>query len=165
MDSRKRTVKLAIDAALAALLVASLATGHAEVHLHAALGLLFAACLVAHGVVSHRKIVRTTRRVACKGMATSSRVDCCLGLAMAALLVVALASGGSLMRARMAAGLSFEEAAATPAFAVHVASSALLVACAFAHVWINRARLGKLLYEGRDAGDEGENANADQDRK
>jgi hypothetical protein len=29
LDSRKRTVKLAIDAALAALLVASLATGHA----------------------------------------------------------------------------------------------------------------------------------------
>ena len=72
--------------------------------------------LVAHGVVSHRKIVQTTRHVTCKAMSKEARIDCCLGLAMVVLLAIVLVSGGSLMHARMAEGLIFDDTVGTPAF-------------------------------------------------
>lgn len=80
VDTQKRTLKLGIDIALAVLLVGSYMTGHAEPHVHALVGLLFVMLLVAHGVVSHRKIVQTTRHMTCKSMSKEARIDCCLGL-------------------------------------------------------------------------------------
>ena len=72
------------------MLVACYVTGHADPHVHALVGLLFMVLLVAHGVVSHRKIAQTTRHVACKGMSRETRIDCCLGLAMVVLLAIVL---------------------------------------------------------------------------
>lgn len=152
MNSRKRTLRLAIDAALAVLLIASFMTGHADVHLHALLGLLFVVCLAVHGVISHQKIVQTTKHVTSSCMTRKARIDCCLGLAMMALLAIVLVSGFSLMHARMADGLSFEEAAGSFAFIAHACASALLIICALAHAWINRGKLEKLLHpEQKDA--------------
>jgi uncharacterized membrane protein len=121
-------------------------TGHADPHVHALVGLLFVVLLVAHGVVSHRKIAQTTRHVACKGMGRETRIDCCLGLAMVVLLAIVLVSGGSLMHARMAEGLSFDDTVGTPAFVAHVCGAMLFLLCALAHAWINRERLEKLLH-------------------
>ena len=101
--------------------------------------------LVAHGVVSHRKIVQTTRHVTCKAMSKEARIDCCLGLAMVVLLAIVLVSGGSLMHARMAEGLNFDDTVGTPAFIAHVCGAVLFLLSALAHVWINRERLEKLL--------------------
>lgn len=146
MESRKRRLKIAVDAALAILLIASFMTGNADVHLHAALGLLFVVCIVVHGVISHQKIVQTTKRVASSSMRKAARIDCCLGLAMVVLLVAIFWSGTSLMHIRMAEGLDFGAVAGTPAFIVHVCCSVLLLICALAHVWINRGKLEKLLH-------------------
>jgi threonine/homoserine/homoserine lactone efflux protein len=112
---------------------------------HALVGLLFVVLLIAHGVVSHRKIVQTTRHVTCKSMSKEARIDCCLGLAMVAFLAIVLVSGGSLMHARMAECLNFDETAGTPAFVAHICGAVLFLLCALAHVWINRERLEKLL--------------------
>jgi hypothetical protein len=116
MDTQKRMLKLGIDIALAVLLVGTYMTGHAEPHVHALVALLFVVQLVAHGVVSHRKIVQTTRHVTCKAMSKEARIDCCLGLAMVVFLAIVLVSGGSLMHARMAEGLSLDDTVGTPAF-------------------------------------------------
>lgn len=145
MDTQKRKLKLGIDIALAVLLIGSYMTGHADPHVHALVGLLFVVLLIAHGVVSHRKIVQTTRHVTCKSMSKEARIDCCLGLAMVVFLAIVLVSGGSLMYARMAEGLSFDETAGTPAFVAHICGAVLFLLCALAHVWINRERLEKLL--------------------
>ena len=146
MDTRKRRLKLGIDIALAVLLVGCYVTGHADPHVHALVGLLFVVLLVAHGVVSHRKIAQTTRHVACKGMSRETRIDCCLGLAMVVLLAIVLVSGGSLMHARMAEGLSFDDTVGTSAFVAHACGAMLFLLCALAHAWINRERLEKLLH-------------------
>lgn len=135
-----------IDIALAVLLVGTYMTGHMEPHAHALVALLFVVLLVVHGVVSHRKIVQTTRHVTCKAMNKEARIDCCLGLAMVVFLAIVLVSGGSLMHARMAEGLSFDDTVGTPAFFAHVCGAVLFLLCALAHVWINRERLEKLLH-------------------
>ena len=126
-------------------MVGSYVTGHADPHAHALVSPLFIVLLVAHGVVSHRKIVQTTRHVTCKSMSKAARIDCCLGLAMVVLLAIVLVSGASLMHARMAEGLSSDDTAGTPAFIAHVFGAVLLLLCALAHVWINRERLERLL--------------------
>ena len=146
MDTQKRVLKLCIDIALAVLLVGTYMTGHVEPHAHALVALLFVVLLVVHGVVSHRKIVQTTRHVTCKAMNKEARIDCCLGLAMVVFLAIVLVSGGSLMHARMAEGLSFDDTVGTPAFFAHVCGAVLFLLCALAHVWINRERLEKLLH-------------------
>ncbi|GEM_PF-730316 len=151
MESRKRRLKIAVDAALAILLIASFMTGHADVHLHAALGLLFLVCIIVYAIISHQKIVQTTKRVASSSMRKVARIDCCLGLAMVVLLVTIFWSGASLMHARMAEGLDFDAVAGTPSFIVHVCGSALFILCALAHAWINRERLEKLLHPEKGA--------------
>lgn len=152
MNSRKRTLRLAVDAALAILLIASFMTGHADVHLRAALGLLFVICLVIHGVISHQKIVQTTKHVASSAMNKATRIDCCLGLAMVVLLIVVLGSGFFPHACPHGRGAELRGDSGICCLHCHACASALIIICALAHAWINRSKLEKLLHpEWKDA--------------
>jgi len=145
MKKPSTKARLATDIVVAVLLIVTYLTGHADPHVHALFGFLFAVAVVVHAVQAHRKVVATTRNVAKKSMNRETRLDCCLGLAMAVFLIAALLSGGVLMHMRMAEGLSFEEAAATPQGIVHMCSAVLFLICAIVHIVLNRAGLDKLL--------------------
>lgn len=144
MKKPSTKARLATDIVVAVFLIVTYLTGHADPHVHALFGFLLVAAVVVHAVQAHRKVVATTRNVTKKSMNREMRLDCCLGLAMAVFLIMALLSGGALMHMRMAEGLSFEEAA-TPQGIVHMCSAVLFLICAIVHIVLNRAGLDKLL--------------------
>lgn len=145
MKKPSTKVHLATDIAVAVFLIVTYLTGHADPHVHALFGFLLVAAVVVHAVQAHRKVVATTHNVAKKSMNRETRLDCCLGLAMAVFLIAALLSGGALMHMRMVEGLSFDEVAATPQGIVHMCSAVLFLICAIVHIVLNRAGLDKLL--------------------
>ncbi|MCH4082285.1 MAG: cytochrome b/b6 domain-containing protein [Atopobiaceae bacterium] len=143
--------RLVTDAVAAMLLIATYLTGHADPHVHAFLGLLLAVAVIVHAVQAHRKIASTTRHLSSRSMDPHTKLDCCMGLAMALFLIAALASGVFLMKLRMAEGLSFDEAAGMPAGIVHMASAALFLICAVVHLVLNKEGFERLLQKERAA--------------